>query len=203
MQWHAILGLRAADELRGSYSSNDGSEVNWMGSDPPIGAMDIDTLDALCDILIAHTTDPTHCFFGLCTTESWEDSFSADELQPLLELPHDRNHIVLTGPLSAIDQLMYDWSGSLEMTLVTKQDVDPPPKPNASELLQREAPNLIWPVDHSWFVTSEVDFDSTLVGGSTGLVDAIVESPRLEAWQVDPADSLADNADTVNRASDD
>jgi len=203
MQWHAILGLRSVDELRGSYGSNDGSEVNWLGSDPPIGAMDIETLDALCEILTVHTADPTHCFFGLCTTESWEDSFLADELQPLLELPYDRNHIVLTGPLSAVDQLMYDWSGSVQITFGAKQAPDPPPRPNPSEFLQREAPNLIWPADHSWFVTSEVDFDSTLLGGSPTLVDAIVGSPRLEAWQVDPTDSLADSADTVNRVGDD
>lgn len=203
MQWHAILGFADADELRGTYSRGNQDGPAWVGSDPPIGTMDIQTLDTLCDILAIHTADPARCFFGLCTIESWENSFSAGELQPLLELPCDRNHIVLTGPLSAVDQLRYDWSGSTQMTFVAEQDTDSPSGPDSSEFVQREAPNLIWPADHSWFVASEVDFDSTLIGGSARLVDAIVGSSRLEAWQVEPTDSLVDDADTVNRTSGD
>lgn len=203
MQWHAILGLDDADELRGSYRPGDESGVKWAGSDPPIGTMDIETLDALCEVLADHTAEATHCFFGLCTIHGWLDSFSAEKLLPLLELPHDRNHIVLAGPLSTVDQIMYDWSGSLHMTLVDKQGIEPPSKPDPSEFLQREAPNLIWPADRSWLVASEVDFDSTLVGGNAKLIQAIVESPELEAWQVEPTDSLAADADRVNRVQED
>jgi hypothetical protein len=200
MQWHAILGLVDADELGGSYSGNDPNGARWAGSDPPIGSMDIQTLDALCEILAVHTGDPAHCFFGLCTIQGWLDSFSTDELQSLLELPVDRHHIVLAGPLSAVDQLLYDWAkpSSTRMTLVSNEGEGPPPEPDPSEFLRREAPNLIWPADHSWLVASEVDFDSTLVGGTANLIDAIVQSPELEAWQVEPTDSLTADADKVN-----
>jgi hypothetical protein len=166
MQWHAILGLPSTDDLQGT---------KWAGSDPPIGGMDIETLDSLCEILGDHTVDPAHCFFGLCTIQSWEDSFTRDELKnPLLQLPLDRDYIVLSGPLSSIDQLAYDWPQ------------------------RREAPNLIWPADHAWLVASEVDFDSTLVGGNAELIEAIVKSPGLEAWHVKPTDSLTADADKVN-----
>lgn len=198
MQWHAILGLGDADQLQGSYSPDDGGGVKWAGSDPPVGGMDIETLDALCEVLADHTDDAAHCFFGLCTIQSWLDSFSAEKLRPLLKLPHGRDHIVLTGPLSAVDQIMYDWSGSLRMTLVAKQSDEPPPKPDPAEFLQRGAPNLIWPADRTWLVASEVDFDSTLVGGSAELIEAIVGSSKLEAWKVEPTDSLADDADKIN-----
>jgi len=202
MQWHAILGLRDADELRSSYRPSGGSGVRWTGSDPPIGPMDIETLDALCEVLADHTADAAHCFFGLCTIHSWLDSFSAEKLPPLLELPDDRNHIVLAGRLSAVDQIVYDWSkvGSIQMTLVAEGREAPASKQESSNFLQREAPNLIWPGDHSWFVASEVDFDSTLVGGNAALIDAIIES-KLEAWRVRPTDSLADDADNVNTVS--
>jgi mevalonate kinase len=43
-----------------------------------------------------------------------------------------------------------------------------------------------------------VDFDSTLLGGDIRLVEAIVSSPRLEAWMMEPADSLAADADKIN-----
>src|SRR6188472_418011 len=174
MQWHAILGLADADELQGA--------AKWAGSDPSMGAMDIETLDALCGILAGHTADLAHCFFGLCTIQNWKDSFSASELRPLLELPMSRDHIILAGPLSAVDQIENDWSkpGSLWMTLTAQSQAqlhksDPP------DFLRREAPTLIWPADRAWLVASELEFDSTLVGGTDGLIDAIVASPGLAA----------------------
>lgn len=169
MQWHAILGLSEPGESHGSDEDGAAGGPVWAGNDPSTGGMDIDGLGALCEILVAHTTDPSHCYFGLCTIESWQDSFSADELKPLLKLPMERDHVVLAGPLSAVDQIT------------------------------RGRPDLIWPADHTWFVVSEVDFDSTLVGGSAELIKAIVDSPELEAWQVEPTDSLAVDADKVNR----
>jgi hypothetical protein len=86
------------------------------------------------------------------------------------------------------------------MTSISGQGEKPLLTPDPSEYLRREAPNLIWPADESWFVASEVDFDSTLVGGSVMLIEAIVESPELEAWQVGPSNSLAADADKVNVA---
>lgn len=65
----------------------------------------------------------------------------------------------------------------------------------------RYSPSLFWPSDRSWLVASEVDFDSTLVGGSADLIEAIVGSPDLEAWRVEPDDSLTCDADKINVAS--
>ena len=111
-----------------------------------------------------------------------------------------RDYIVLTGPLSAIDQIIKDHSipsPSRSFSFAHKGE-GPPPRPDPSFLLRREAPNLIWPEDTSWLVASEVDFDSTLVGGSKELIEAIVESPELEAWRLEPTDSLAADADKIN-----
>jgi hypothetical protein len=46
-----------------------------------------------------------------------------------------------------------------------------------------QAPNLIWPADRSWYVASEYDLDSTLVGCSRHLADAILAAPELEVWR--------------------
>ena len=77
---------------------------------------------------------------------------------------------------------------------------EPPSEDELAELEEpwRAAPHLIWPADRSWLVVTEVDFDSTLVGGSSELVEAIVASPDPEAWQVEPTTSLAEGADKVN-----
>jgi len=126
MQWHAIIGCASADEL---------PSPKWP-RDPPTGELDESQLKALCTVLASHTREPAACFFGLCVIlGSVEDIVSPDEQPPLLELPLGRDHVVLHGALSAINQVDH-------------------------------APSLIWPSDHSWCVCSEVDFDSTLVGGS-------------------------------------
>ena len=57
---------------------------------------------------------------------------------------------------------------------------------------------LFWPADRAWCVASEIDFDSTLVGGTTELIEAISQEPTLESWPVEPDDSLAFDGDRVN-----
>lgn len=173
MQWHAILGLSGPEQLRGSYGPDSAIGSRWTGSDPLTATMDVGELDALCGILAAHTADPDYCPFGLCTIECWLEDFAPDELEPLLALPWGRDHIVLAGPLSAVDQIV------------------------------RQPPNLIWPAERTWLLAGEVDFDSTLVGGSAELIANIVDSSALEAWQVEPTDSLAADADKINVVSKD
>jgi hypothetical protein len=58
--------------------------------------------------------------------------------------------------------------------------------------------NLFWPADRAWCVASEIDFDSTLIGGSIDLIRNILDAPGLDAWAVGPDDSLAYDADHVN-----
>ena len=54
MQWHAIVG-------QPTYQPNDDSK--WPGQAPSVGEMDIPVLDALCEVLAAHTTDPDQLLF--------------------------------------------------------------------------------------------------------------------------------------------
>lgn len=56
-----------------------------------------------------------------------------------------------------------------------------------------------WPEDRSWFVASKIDFDSTIIGGSADLRDALLSDERLEALEVPPEGILSDNGDTVNQ----
>ena len=160
MQWYALV--RSLDPC--VYDDS-----KWPGSSPMTGDLNEPELNVLRGILAAHTNEPENCFFGLCTILSGTEQIvpPQDQKQPLLKLPMERDHIVLQGPLSAMEH----------------------------------PPNLIWPPDCSWLVASEVDFDSTLVGGSNDLIQAILNSPDLEAWRVEPDDSLACDADKINVVS--
>ncbi|KGM15762.1 hypothetical protein N867_05840 [Actinotalea fermentans ATCC 43279 = JCM 9966 = DSM 3133] len=62
-----------------------------------------------------------------------------------------------------------------------------------------QTPNLLWPADRTWCVATEIDLDSTVVGGPRALVDAVLADPVLEAFEVHEDDSLHIDGDTVNR----
>jgi hypothetical protein len=61
-----------------------------------------------------------------------------------------------------------------------------------------QSPNVWWPDDRAWCVASEIDFDSTLIGGSRAAIDTVLASPHLEALEITPDIRLDANADTVN-----
>ena len=56
-----------------------------------------------------------------------------------------------------------------------------------------------WSSDHSWFVSSEIDFDSTLIGGSEELCGELLANQELEALEVPPNGALDESGDNINR----
>lgn len=192
MQWHAVVGSPDWLNFRGSL---------WHGSPPSRGELAGEQLETLCRILLRHTKTPACCFFGLWIGWSWvshgtdvlflrrpgsppgpssehrPSPFSSEELSsPLLGLP-GREYLVLTGAVDAATQLG---------------------NPNGVGPFDPQSPNLMWPQDRAWLLASEIDFDSTLVGGTSELVRAILAEPGLDAWPLRPEDSLAYDADRIN-----
>jgi hypothetical protein len=62
-----------------------------------------------------------------------------------------------------------------------------------------ESPSLVWPADRAWVMVTEIDFDSTIVGGDAELVRALVADPLLEALRIEEGADLTWSADDVNR----
>jgi len=190
MQWHQLVGSSDSANFTGS---------DWPGGRPELGEMEVEELDRLARVLADHTADPGHCFFGFCliNKSSVLETLSAEERQlPQLMLRTGRDHVVLAGPLSAL-------VGEADRVDVAALSArfeagEPVGREYWEDPFWREAPNLIWPGDRSWLVVSEVDFDSTLVGGRRELVDALVAAPNLEVHEVDPDTSLAAFADKRN-----
>jgi hypothetical protein len=59
----------------------------------------------------------------------------------------------------------------------------------AIEILEGHSPNLWWPSDLAWCVGTEIDLDSTYVGGSKPFIEAILQNEDLEAFQIGSTDS--------------
>jgi hypothetical protein len=63
-----------------------------------------------------------------------------------------------------------------------------------------QSPNLWWPDDRAWFVATEIDFDSTFVGGDDPLIAVLVTDRRLEALPIALSARADAAADRVNSA---
>ncbi|AXT84138.1 hypothetical protein C6I20_02290 [Aeromicrobium sp. A1-2] len=147
-------------------------------------------LRALCDVLARHTTTPDACFFGLwegygdihggdavgfLTTFSgpprWPGRIFTQEKPPPPVPPAFPPH-VMDGPLLG-DQFLFagrlaeagHW-GAAPYGQGVPRDIN--------------SPNLMWPTDHAWFVTTNIEGTWTGVAGSDALLTELLAEPRLE-----------------------
>jgi hypothetical protein len=187
---HALHPLALWHELIGADDPWNPSSDVWPDGGPTPGDLDLEQLDALTGVLAGHTGTGERCLFALwdgwgalngsgtivtlaaggATSRPLPRAFTDDEwAAPRLELP-GRTYLLLAGPLDATRALTEHAGGGVPGT---------------------RSPQLIWPEDRAWCVATEIDLDSTVVGGTRALVDAVLADPTLEAWEVRPGDSLA------------
>jgi hypothetical protein len=131
-------------------------------------------MERLCSVLAAYTSTADRCFLGI-----WEGygGLPLSEWASGSELRLDqRTFLVTEGPISTATRV--DWRD-----------------PGA---LLPEPPTLMWPADRAWFVASDVDLDSTYVGGSEDLIAAVLAEPGLEAWPANSTDRVSIDSDSIN-----
>jgi hypothetical protein len=188
MQWTSIAGA-------------EWSRSDTLAGPPLVGCAPPAVLAAVLDVLRRFTPEACDCYHALWEGWGWLHSggwaflTSADDPPspassgpepsglaaevlngPRLELPH-RRYVLFRGPLHAALRLGHQ---------VTVNWFDP------------QSPSLLWPADRSWCLATEVDFDSTLIGGSPELIDAILKDARLDAWRVQPIGDLTIHGDHIN-----
>jgi hypothetical protein len=161
--------------LVGSSDPLNAAGSIWPAAEPPRGNLVPEVLGPLCDVLARHTNTASRCYF--CVWDGWgriHEKFSpADLSRSKVRLPH-RDYWLSTGPLHRALRIA------------------------SADGRRRQSPNLFWPEDRAWCVATEIDFDSTLVGGDTQLIADILKDPKLESWSLDPDASLAADADMIN-----
>lgn len=178
--------------------------------EPYDGSLDRITLPALRDVLRRHTATADRCWFALWAGYGGEPAGWRD--MPTFETP-GRDYWLFSGPLSSVLDLSLDLAhagseeaaarGVLELVSTGEaSDIDQvawDQDMRRSDIVQ--SPNLWWPDDRSWFVSSEIDLDSTIVAGTPALIAEILTHPDLEALAVSATTSLMTGSDQINPRS--
>jgi hypothetical protein len=160
--------------LAGFYGENPASVVLTAGGDPGIDEHHRAMLERSIH-------DP---FNNVFRKPTWQPGILSDEISrgARLRLP-DRDHVLFRAAIS-------------ELTDPTWAQRVPWSAENAE---WTQSPSIIWPADHAWVLVSEVDYDSTVVGGDAELIRSICADPHIEALPLREGADLSWDADEVNR----
>ena len=150
------------------------NEPGWHYEDPLVGALPAGTLAEVSRVLACHTRTPGQCFAGLWDGYGWVAGSGQ------LQLPL-RDYVVFAGDLAVFGE--QGWQG--------RTGWDP-----------IQSPNLLWPADAAWFLASEIDFDSTIIGGPAELIRDLQQAAGLEAMEVPPDGDLTHLGDELNETPD-
>jgi len=71
--------------------------------------------------------------------------------------------------------------------------------PWVDNVMWARSPSILWPDDQSWVLATEIDFDSTLVAGTTALIRDLAQTPGLEVLPIRTDADLTWGGDLVNR----
>ena len=83
-----------------------------------------------------------------------------------------RDYLVYTGPLTAMSSFF--------------------------EGFWTDSPNIWWPEDRAWCVATDIDPDSTYVGGQADCIDALTSDSRFEVLPITLDAPTYVDADTLN-----
>lgn len=176
--------------------------MGWPGENPVRGSLDPEQLEILGQVLAEHSSLTQTCrlllWKGWSTLPpAWRDNCPT-LIQPgreylLFECPV--SEIVAASRFFALPHPAFSAPVTLEEAAALGREGE---AATGRVLLDVQSPNQWWPTDRSWFVATEVDYDSTIVAGSHELITSITSHPQLEAFPITLNDNISADGDTVN-----
>jgi hypothetical protein len=163
---------------------------------PRVGGLSTDQLRTLCALLAGRTADPERCFIA-----TWDGYGSPTVVLVAAGSAPKGKEQAPVVPLPPM------WESATELRFEYRAFwVAEGPIATVVDTTDRHAsfgfqlpPTLFWPADHAWFVATDPDLDSTYVGGSADLIDAILGDAELESWPATPDDDVSIGSDEINR----
>jgi hypothetical protein len=193
-----LLADRAEGELTAGFVAlweGSGGLVGFMGESPSRvffqfaedGSAESGPVARHNEMLGRSTKDRFNDAFRQPT---WQEGILSREISegPRLELP-ERSFVLFRGDLGELTQPDWVLGVPWRDRIGEEHGFDPTAK----------SPSIAWPDDRSWVLVSEVDYDSTIVGGPAELIRRIAADPRLETSGVATDTVLSWDSDEVNR----
>lgn len=187
MQWEAIAKTSDGNLL--------GDLIGWV-EPPKRGFLTPRILEIVGRTLAQHTSEVDLCMWGY-----WKGNVYFGASSRPKSVRHDVRNNASADPFSAVERMVgasFSVFGQEGFLLQGSLSAIPDGAQNANSLLQVTSPALLWPLDRAWFLATDADFDSTIVGGSSDLVDALQRSPTLEVWPICISASLRFDSDKIN-----
>ncbi|WP_369056597.1 hypothetical protein [Kineococcus terrestris] len=171
------------EQVSATVRTRRSSHSRWPGSDPHLGELGQAGWDALLRHLRRYSGTRAHCLLAVDENLPWVSGhgigFYGDphHIEPPQEPAFDahvraraprlltgsRSYLLLTGTLDAVP--------TLGRTLRYREE----------RWFERYSPSLLWPLDRSWLVCTDLDFDYTFATGPRSLLEAVLADDRLEA----------------------
>lgn len=143
-------------------------------AEPGEGTFPADLAAKLAAALGPHTATPDRCWFAVW--DGWGDLEFSSLGAPTFQLP-GRNYFLFAGPLSAAKQSL------------------------GGALGEDRPANLWWPNDRAWCVATEIDLNSTYIGGSDVCTTELLTTAGLEVVRASLTDGIQWDTDRINPPS--
>jgi hypothetical protein len=174
-----------------SYAGVDASDAPLPGELPD------EQLAALADVLADHTRSAHRCWFCI-----WEGYGPPADAAP--DFSRDRHGLFARHaephprPGTRAPEADAERGAIVEASLGRRYRLYTGPLAAVTTL--GLPAGLWWPDDHTWCVATDVDLDSTYIGGSETLARALTRHPNLEVLPARLRDSITQDADRPPRA---
>lgn len=157
---------------------------------PDIGALDARTLRELCDVLARHTSSAHECYFALWeglgslhghAAVAYAYKMGSGPPPPTPGPAPVAWQLDLTGPRFPMPARseFYLFEGDVHAALRLGRWAN-------DRAFFAISPQFMWPADHAWCVATEIDEDSTFIGGTQALIGDLCASTEIEALQIAP-----------------
>ena len=179
---HRLMSFEGISVPKPGYGSTDRP---WA-DDPWKGRMEPEDIVALSRFLSDFTSTPEQYFFAV-----WDGYGSFSVGGSALMTPS--GGIPLLPPMG-VEKAQRIKGVAREYLLYS----GPPTFIDFLDFSGLDGPNIWWPADRSWCVSTDIDLDSTYVGGSEECIERLLSHPSLEVLRTTSDAPVYMAADTVN-----